>query len=152
MPYSDLLKGRCSLQGLFYHISTVTAGKLPHFRDFQLCRVVIRELKTCDDENLCLTYAWALMPDHLHWIFQLTGSKPLSEVVRLFKGRSARRMNQSLKSRGAIWKAGYYEHLIRHAEDLRGSAENVINNPVRRETVKEIGDYPFWDASWLQKD
>ncbi|MGB5107624.1 MAG: transposase [Candidatus Zixiibacteriota bacterium] len=149
MPYSDLLRGRISLHGTFYHISTVSLERTPRFSDFKLSRIVIKELMRLDEQELSLTYAWVLMPDHLHWIFQLTGAKSLSEIVRLLKGRSARRINQFAQSRGSIWEPGYYDHGIRETEDLRGSAEYLINNPVRDGIVGELGDYPFWDASWL---
>jgi putative transposase len=54
----------------------------------------------------------------------------LPEIVRAFKSFSARRINDRRGTRGsAVWQRNYYEHVIRHDDDLRLTREYVIHNP-----------------------
>ncbi|MFP5469392.1 MAG: hypothetical protein ACLGGZ_06590, partial [Alphaproteobacteria bacterium] len=74
-PHSRNLRiGRVSEIGRGYLITTVTQGHLPLFADLRLARLAIRELRACDEAGLCSTLAFVLMPDHLHWLLQLTGA------------------------------------------------------------------------------
>lgn len=88
------------------------------------------------------------MPDHLHWLVQLkTGS--LNQLMQRLKSRSAISLNRLHGTHGAIWQKGYHDRAIRDEEDLRDVARYIVANPLRAGLVKRIGDYPFWDATWL---
>jgi len=69
----------------------------------------------------------------------------LSDAVKLLKGRSARAIG------AAIWQPNYYDHGLRHDEDLRKIARYIVANPLRAKLVAQIGDYPLWDAVWLDE-
>ena len=100
------------------------------------------------DSEYTNSIAWVVMPDHIHWLFQLQ-DKPLAEVMRVFKGRSAYDINQELGRKGILWQRYYYDHALRDNEDIRGAARYIIANPLRAGLVKHIGDYPHWDAIYL---
>ena len=40
---------------------------------------------------------------------------------------------------------------VRRDEDLRGLARYIVANPLRAQLVQRIGDYPHWDAMWLDE-
>ena len=88
------------------------------------------------------------MPDHVHWLFQLCGGR-LDEVVRRFKGTSARRVNERLSRTGPVWQRGYYDHAVRSETALVKHARYIVTNPVRAGLVDRIGEYPLWDARWI---
>jgi REP element-mobilizing transposase RayT len=67
----------------------------------------------------------------------------LSDAVRLLKGRSARAMGH------AVWQANYFDHAVRKDEDIHRMARYIVANPLRANLVERIGDYPLWDAVWL---
>ncbi|MFO8084248.1 MAG: transposase [Desulfobacterales bacterium] len=92
------------------------------------------------------------MPDHLHWLLVLGRQKTLSDVVKLLKGRTARKMNLSLNRKGKLWQRAYYDHALRKDEDVRKLARYIVANPLRAGIVNKIGDYPLWDAIWLSKN
>jgi REP element-mobilizing transposase RayT len=79
--------------------------------------------------------AFVVMPDHLHWLFSLTGSRSLSESIKNVKAFSARRINEILRSKGAIWQPAFYDRAIRRA--------------LRAGIVRTIKEYPLWDANWV---
>ncbi|MDP1610436.1 MAG: transposase [Sulfuritalea sp.] len=148
MSYDNLRKGRCSLPGQFYLVTTVTADRQPLFADFFTARRVIAELRRTHDRGAAASMAWVLMPDHLHWLFQLGEGFTLSKVVQSFKGRSAREIRQ-LGEHREIWQRGYHDHALRAEEEVQGVARYLVTNPLRAGLVMRVGDYPHWDAVWM---
>ncbi len=149
MPRDDLLKGRISRTGQFYHITTTTDGRRPIFRDFHCARLAVVELRRLHEQNIVNSLAWVLMPDHLHWLLQLKGPIALSAVIKIFKGRSARQLGLRMDTGGAVWQPGFHDHALRQEEDVLKVARYIVANPLRAGLVERIGDYPFWDAHWL---
>ncbi|MBI3573033.1 MAG: transposase [Candidatus Kerfeldbacteria bacterium] len=67
-----------------------------------------------------------IMPDHVHAIFVLHHSTvTLGEFIRKFKAKVSRRM------RLRVWQPNYYEHIIRHEEELNRIREYITNNPMK---------------------
>jgi len=149
MPRDDLLKGRVSIPGHAYHITTCTEGRRPLFQDFDLGRLLVKEMRQLNDDNLLHSFAWVIMPDHLHWLFQLDDQLSLSNLVKKLKARSSHAINARTGRQGPVWQRGFHDHAIRRDEDLRAVARYIIANPLRAGLVKHIGEYPLWDATWL---
>ncbi len=89
------------------------------------------------------TWAFVLMPDHLHWLFTLGEGADLSGVVRGVKAVSAHRIGM------ALWQKGFHDHAVRSEESLVEIARYLIQNPLRAGLVSRVGLYPHWDAVWL---
>ena len=149
MSYDDLLTGRYSSPGQVYFVTTVTAGRVPIFSDFKSARLVICEMQQVHVARLVNSLAWVLMPDHLHWLFQLGEAGTLARVMQRFKGRSARVLNAMNPGKTSVWQNGYHDHALRQEEDVRGVARYLAANPLRAGLVAQIGDYSHWDAAWL---
>ena len=146
MAYNNLLKERVSIPHQVYFLTTVTADRVPYFSDFFIGRLVVHEMRILHDCNAVNSCAWVLMPDHLHWLFELGEEYDLGNVVKHLKGRSARAINRILGRNGAIWQREYYEHALRRDEDIQETARYIIANPLRAKLVERLGDYPLWDA------
>ena len=69
MSYNELRKGRCSIVGQIYFVTTVINHRRPLFDDFHLARQMVLNMKQIEDEGYLLSHAWVIMPDHLHWLF-----------------------------------------------------------------------------------
>ena len=144
----DLRRGRYSEINRPYLITTVTHNRNPIFNDFDIARLLIRQLQLTSVELRITSLAWVVMPDHLHWLFILNHSL-ISEVARRVKGKSAFRINSHLGCYSKVWQRGFHDHAIRKDEDTKAVARYIIANPLRAGLVENIGDYPFWDAIWL---
>ena len=144
----DLRRGRYSQIHRPYLITTVTHERNPVFNDFDVARLLIRELQTTSIELRIESLAWVVMPDRLHWLFVLNHTF-ISEVARRVKGKSAYRINLQRGCQSIIWQKGFHDHAIRKDEDIKAVARYIIANPLRAGLVENIGDYPFWDAIWL---
>ncbi len=56
----------------------------------------------------------------------------LSEVVRGFKTYSGRRVNEVRGTPGAaVWRRGFYEHVVRNEEDMNRIRQYFLENPLR---------------------
>mgnify|MGYP003920799285 FL=1 len=83
------------------------------------------------------------MPDHFHWLLDLSGKYSLSQTVGMLKSQTARAIGQS------IWQRGFHDHALREQEDTLQIARYIVANPLRAQLVKSVKDYPYWYAVWL---
>ena len=148
MTYNALRKGRVSLRGQVYLVTSVTAQRERFFEDPSLARDVVIALRTQDLSGATHTLAFVVMPDHVHWLFELATNATVSRVVKRLKGSSAVRVNLRLGREGSIWQPSFHDHALRDDECLMSAARYVIMNPVRAALVKRVGDYPHWDSVW----
>ncbi|MEH6579432.1 MAG: transposase [Amphritea sp.] len=149
MSYDALRKGRVSLPGYGYFITTVTDQRSPLFFDLALARITIREMRKIHNDGHLSSLAWVLMPDHLHWLIQLGDTENLSQVVGRFKANSARALNRARGCNYAVWQRGYYDRALRPNESELETARYIVANPLRAKLVEDIGQYPHWDAIWV---
>jgi REP element-mobilizing transposase RayT len=97
----------------------------------------------CEYRNQADTLCFVVMPDHFHWLMQLSGHEELSSIIRKVKTITARQMGIS------IWQKGFHDRAIRKDEDIKAIARYIIANPVRAGIVKSVKHYPHWDACWI---
>jgi REP element-mobilizing transposase RayT len=146
-----LRRGRVSQRNSVYHITTATYGRQPFFSAIAIGRCVVRALRAAEREQAARTLAFVVMPDHLHWLFDLQHTS-LSTVVGQMKGRAARHATRALgiaAYAGPIWQHGFFDHALRTEESLVAAARYIIGNPLRAGLVTRIGDYPLWDCVWV---
>jgi putative transposase len=149
MASPKLHKGRESRAFAWYAVTTVTAGRTPLFTRPDLARIVGDELAAIP-ERLAIIHAWVVMPDHVHWLFELGTEKPLGALVQRFKSRCAIGINRCRGSNTHVWQAGYYDHRLREHEDFVAQARYIVANPLRRGLVERIEDYPYWWCRWVR--
>ena len=141
--------GRFSERNRIYHVITKTSNNQPVFQSFGCARILIDLLHQQQTATHASSLAFVVMPDHLHWLMQLTGDRSLSICVNAVKSGSTRRINATTGRSGRLWQKGYYDHAIRTEEDLPAIARYIVANPVRAGIVASVRTYPHWDAMWL---
>jgi putative transposase len=145
----QLRKGRTSIPGQVYHVTTRAVYRRPLFEDFHTGRLVVSCLKHEEERGRARTLCFVLMPDHLHWLLQITGTQTLFSVVNNVKAHSARRINCATCHSGAVWQKGFFDRAIRRDEDLVTVADYIVANPVRAGLVRDSCEYALWDSIWL---
>jgi REP element-mobilizing transposase RayT len=143
-----LRTGRFSCSGQVYLVTTNTHLRQPVFSDFYLGRKVVSELKRADQQGQVTSLAWVVMPDHLHWLFELKHGT-LDGLIKQVKGASSLAINKMLVTNSPLWQRGYHDKALRAEDHLVTLARYVIANPVRAGLVKRVADYPLWDAIWV---
>ncbi|AAZ24517.1 REP-associated tyrosine transposase [Colwellia psychrerythraea] len=152
MSRTNLTKGRTSLKHHIYHVITCTKNRQPFFNDFECARFLINEMTNLVEQKEINSITWVIMPDHLHWLFELTSDNHLSKVIQTLKGRSARLINQHDEGQRFAWQRGFYDHAIRTEESLLSVSRYIVANPLRAGLVDNVGDYSLWDSVYLHEN
>lgn len=140
---SNLRKHRLSTTGGVYLVTFCCLNRQPIFVNTYLGNIVANEIRISDKEGRSLTYAFVVMPDHVHWLFQLMPHFSLSSAVRRLKGRAAYLVNKKRRTAGSIWQPGFHDRALRNDEYLDDAGNYVIANPVRAGLVESVTDYPL---------
>ena len=141
--------GRWSNPGQIYHVITTTKNRYPYFFDLIAARCVVNALIRLESVKHATTLAYVVMPDHLHWLFQLGKRSSMSAVVGNAKSYSAKLLNERRATRSNTWQRGFFDRAIRREDDLVSIARYIVANPLRAGLVRQIGDYAHWDSVWM---
>ncbi len=148
MPYNALLKGRHSGVGYEYFITAVTHQRKSLFTELDLARIIIQEFQYQASLNNAIWLSWVVMPDHFHALISLQRGT-LQDLIKNVKGRSAFKINKARNTKGSVWQSGFFDRALRSEDDRKCIARYIVSNPLRANLVKNLADYPHWDAIWL---
>ena len=147
--HAALRRGRVSIPGQVYHLTVTTRLRKPVFVDFGAACEAARCFEDAAMLGDSRMLAWVLMPDHAHWLLQLGELDSLTRIVVRLKSSSSRKANRVLGTKGSLWSRAFHDHALREEEELVSVARYIVANPIRAGIVSRIGDYPFWNATWL---
>ena len=85
---------------------------------------------------------YVIMPDHIHAFVSAEGSSSLIRWVSSLK----RNLIKTLKDQGCempIWQQGFFDHILRDAENYGEKWLYVYQNPVRAGLVEKPETWPF---------
>ena len=145
------------------YITVVTKDRLPVFQTDHMKQVVCDAINEARTTAHCLLFAYVIMIDHLH----LLTSRPstTSEVLRVLKGITARRVINYLKEKGyarSLVKLQHQERERNYKYSLWQTEKNVLpvfsegmfmekvnyihQNPVRGGLAQSVLDYQWSSA------
>jgi putative transposase len=81
------------------------------------------------------------MPEHFHIL--ITPSVTLERAVQFMKGSFSFRAKKELGSSMEIWQTGFSDHRIRGVDDYLNHVHYIYRNPVGRQLVENVVDYPY---------
>jgi REP element-mobilizing transposase RayT len=87
---------------------------------------------------------FVIMPNHIHVLVAPAPEHELKNIVRSWKGFSARQINRLLGRTGAFWQSETYDHIVRSEEQFGHYRGYIANNPVKAR-LKE-GEYVLYRA------
>ena len=99
--------------------------RTPHIAD-----LVAGVLQQSDGSSYRL-FAWCIMPNHVHAVFQPRPPFSLAKILHSWKSYSAQRVNEVLGRRGPFWQREYYDHLIRDGKQLARAIRYTAENPAK---------------------
>ncbi|HDS0948320.1 TPA: transposase [Stenotrophomonas maltophilia] len=147
MSSHRLRLGRRSIIGQAYVLTTTTHQRRRLFECAAAAACVIEQFRYIEDKGLVQSFAWVVMPDHVHWLFELQASE-LADIARRLKSSSALALNRLGASRSTVWQSGYFDHAIRAEESLARHAMYILGNPIRAGLAGQIGEYPHAWSAW----
>jgi REP element-mobilizing transposase RayT len=116
-------------------------------QDPRIARIVADALNQGEvDYHLYESFAWVIMPNHVHAIMR--PENPLPKIMRWLKGSTAREANIILNRTGQpFWQYETYDHYIRTTEELNQTIRYVEQNPVRAGLAESIEQWPWSSAA-----
>lgn len=90
--------------------------------------------------------AWAVMPNHVHVPIETLPGLALAEVVRGWKGATARAANEVLGRWGAFWQRDYFDRFVRDYAHLAAVVRYIEQNPVTAGLVERAEAWAFSSA------
>jgi len=141
-----LRRGRRSLPRQAYFVTTCLAEGQTYLSERACAEVVIEALQWLHNTGRIELHGYVVMPDHVHVLFTLCEDNELSQVIQIFKGYSARRINSLLGRTGSLWQSQFYDHAIRDKADLVARLEYMLDNPRRQGLVQRYEDWPSSSA------
>ncbi len=137
----SLRRGRQSLSGAAYFLTMCTERRNRGLENESVTASLLDHAQHIDG-------GWSLrsaviMPDHVHLLVDLMASNSLSEVVRLFKGRTS----VVLRRHAMKWQPGYFDHRLRTAEDLLPIFLYIFLNPYRVGLMPQDQRWPGYFCS-----
>lgn len=139
--------GRYSEHGRIYMVTITCLQRIPHFADWHSGRCVVHGMQAVADQ--ADTLCFVIMPDHIHWLLQLTDQGQLSTVIQKMKSISTRSWHAETRTDSPMWQRGFHDRALRREQDVLPAARYIVANPVRAGIVTNCRQYPLWDAVWL---
>jgi putative transposase len=107
----------------------------------QLClatagRALLDTVRYYHEHQRWFARLFLLMPDHVHALLAFPQVEERSEVIRNWKGYTARKL-------GVRWQRNYFDHRLRNIESWERKAEYVRQNPLRAGLIADAALWPF---------
>ncbi len=118
-----------------------------------IAQIVANEMKSLNNDRYWLM-AYCIMPDHVHLLIESllneqanhqgkSASYPVTDTLRLLKGRTAHDCNLKLARHGGFWQHESYDHYARDEEELERIIKYILHNPVKAGLAKDWKEWQF---------
>ena len=109
---------RLRLSDRIFFVTVNLRRRLPPLADpeYEHVAAAIRESR---QKLSFLFLGYALMPDHGHALIWPAYPLTISRVIQDIKWISARSLNRSRGTSGAVWQHPFRDHFVRHAQEFR---------------------------------
>ena len=125
-----------------YFVTFCAKNRQPVFAELQNCVAAKETLLRYRALGWYWLNCYCVMPDHIHLLIRTRNrSHSLSAIVARLK-RQIREASCGEPPEWH-WQLGFHDRVLREHENVRGYAQYILANPIRRGMAKEVGDYPF---------
>lgn len=116
-------------------------------RDDRCGRIVVDALQHENGAKYELR-AWCVMPTHVHVLLVTHEAYGLGGIVQAWKSVTARRINNLLGKRGAVWAADYFDRFMRDEKHYETTKLYIEMNPVKARLCVAPELWPYGSAGW----
>jgi len=117
-------------------------------RDPACSGIVARVMLRFDGDRYDMA-SFVVMPNHVHAVFQLRGQTRLEDLLKAWKGVSAREINKRLGQRGALWMDESRDTSIRSPEHLVNCYTYIRENPEK--AGLRDGGYLYYELPGIER-
>jgi putative transposase len=109
--------------------------------------LVERALLMFDGERYRL-WAWCVMPNHVHCLFEAANGHRLGDIVKSWKAYTGTKANRILGRRGAFWQRDYFDRYMRNEEQMSRTIDYIERNPVQAGLCLHPADWRWSSARY----
>ncbi len=80
------------------------------------------------DRSRYVVYALVVMPNHVHVLFMPLAGWSITEILKGWKGVSARALNAATGAVGTFWQKESWDHCVRSAAQFRKFLNYIRSN------------------------
>jgi putative transposase len=95
--------------------------------------------------------AWAIFPNHYHFVAVPASDEPLRELIRHFHSLTAREVNKIDRISGRKVWFQYWETSLTYQKSYFARLHYVYDNAVRHGLVRLGSNYPWCSAGWFER-
>ncbi len=96
----------------------------------EISEIVAKALRHFDGER-CHIESFVVMPNHVHVLFRPLRPHRLPDILKSWKGFTAREINRVTGASGTLWQAEYWDRLIRSEKHFHRCLRYIRENPVK---------------------
>jgi REP element-mobilizing transposase RayT len=139
-----------------YYFTVCARQQGKPFCDRKLAETVVDSLIWTKNRYQWLLFCYCLMPDHLHFVCRLTvddakrfnggarGVQTAGVLDHLARFKSyTTSQSWKLGFSGKLWQKNSYDRILDMERPFVEVVEYTLNNPVRKELVKEWHEWPY---------
>ena len=112
-------------------------------KDPACAKIVADALRHFDGHRYELA-SFVVMPNHVHVLFRPLGAHALPEIVKSWKGFTAREINKRIGKAGNLWQDEYWDRLIRSERHFLKVVDYIRENPVKAKLERGHSCPPFF--------
>jgi putative transposase len=125
-------------------ITIVTASRDPWIEKFDRYSLLHNEMLRLASKLNFEFKAWAILPDHLHWLICPAANDYSNIVSAVKRGIGAEfKRDGTLKTGGKLWQDRFWESTIKSDEHCSKSVEYIHYNPVKHGLVKNPKEWQY---------
>jgi len=117
-------------------------------RDPECASILARVMLRFDRERYDMA-SFVVMPNHVHALFQLRGETRLEDLLKAWKGTSAREINKRLGQRGTLWMDESRDTSIRNSEHLVRCYGYIRENPIKARL--RDGEFLYYERQGIER-
>jgi putative transposase len=135
-----------------YFVTICTDKRTPHFANPTFHALLYKVWQELPDRYPGTSIdEFVIMPDHIHGIIWLDGTKKnaptLSQVIGAYKSIITVAWLNHHKNLGVLcskhlWQSDYYDHIIRNDQDLERTRQYIIDNPIKHQESHQFSPNP----------
>lgn len=115
--------------------------------------ILIQAFKFWEEKKL-KNLAFTIMPNHVHWVFQVLEKDQdgnpvyLQDILHSVKRFSSNQINKAENREGTLWQKESFDTTIRDEKHLYYAIRYTLQNP---EKAGLVNDWRNWDGTWVQR-
>ncbi len=138
-----------------YFIAAKTIKGERYFNSDDKKNILLEVLKKALDKLDIPLYAWVILDNHYHLLFELSKGKDLWKFIKNINDNSSRILNEFDGQKGrSVWYQ-YWDYCVRNKEDFFLHFNYIHHNPIKHKyagSQDDVLDYKFCSyRQWVKK-